>query len=178
MSDINKFVEELEQIVSTADCLKTIVDAGSASMQKLLGNSGLFEENYLNGLLTGHSESTVYYSDKNGFIVQIFAWEGGSQTPIHDHDTWGLMGVYRNQLKVTEYGLVAKEQPGEYALNQTDSYFAGPGSVCYLIPPHEEIHQIANPTGDLTVSIHVYGKRIDEYNIYDPENDQIIHVTV
>jgi predicted metal-dependent enzyme (double-stranded beta helix superfamily) len=175
MFDFNNFVQDLENIVSTADSYKTIIDASSDSMRKLLANDHLLDNNFITDLLHGKAEPTVYKSDDNNFIVQVFVWEGGCGTPIHDHDTWGIMGIYRNQLKVSEYTLKPLDQPDSYYLEKTQTYVADPGAVCYLIPPDEEIHQIVNPTDEVSVSIHVYGKTIDEYNIYDPENDKLIH---
>jgi predicted metal-dependent enzyme (double-stranded beta helix superfamily) len=33
-----------------------------------------------------------------------------------------------------------------------------PGAVSALVPPHDEIHAMYNPTAKNTVEIHVYGK--------------------
>ncbi len=176
MFNFNNFVQELEGIVSSADSYKSIIDASSHSMRKLLANNYLLDDVFINGLLEGSEDCTIYKSDLNNFIVQVFVWEGWAQTPIHDHDTWGIMGIYRNQLKVTEYVLKQLDQHGSYHLDQTQTMVVEPGAVCYLIPPDEEIHQIVNPTDQLSVSIHVYGKTIEEYNIYDLENDKIIRV--
>jgi predicted metal-dependent enzyme (double-stranded beta helix superfamily) len=178
MFNFNNFAQELENIVSSADSYKSIIDASTDSMRKLLANNYLLDNTAISGFLDGSIECTVYKSEHNNFVVQVFVWEGGAGTPIHDHDTWGIMGVYQNQLKVTEYSLKSFEQSENFYLDQTQTFIADPGAVCYLIPPDEEIHQIMNPTDNLSVSIHVYGKSIDEYNIYDLENDKIIHVTV
>jgi predicted metal-dependent enzyme (double-stranded beta helix superfamily) len=178
MYNFSNFTEDLENIVHSADSYKNLINASSESMRKLLANNDLIDNNFISQLLEGSTDCTVYKSNSNGFVVQVFVWEGGAQTPIHDHDTWGIMGIYRNQLKVTEYALKPLEQPGTFYLDQTQTFIADPGAVCYLIPPDEEIHQIINPTETLSVSIHVYGKTIDEYNIYDPENDKIIHRVV
>jgi predicted metal-dependent enzyme (double-stranded beta helix superfamily) len=45
---------------------------------------------------------------------------------------------------------------------------SAPGSTSYLLPPYQEIHAIGNNTDRTTVSVHVYGRDIDEVNVFDP----------
>lgn len=174
MYNFRNFAADLEQIVSSAHSNMDIIRLGAGALRNLLNNNNLFSNEYINGLLDGTEDATVYHSQDNNFIIQVFTWEKNSQTPIHDHETWGIMGIYHNQLQVSEYQLVETSRPGNYDLNETESYYADKGSVCYVLPPDEEIHKVMNPTENLSVSIHIYGKPIKEYNIYDPENDEII----
>ncbi len=178
MYDLSNFVQELEHFVTSAHSYREIIDAGANSMRNLLSNRELISNDFINGLLSGTERPLVYKSDKNKFIVQVFVWESGSETPVHDHDTWGLMGIYQNKLRVSEYDLKPIQNSGSFSLDETQNYIASEGDVCYVLPPHEEIHKISNNSGSLSISIHVYGKTIDEYNIYDLANGQVIHTTV
>lgn len=172
MYNFSNFCSDLEKIIDNSDSYQTVINRGADIMRQLLNNKDLIHSDQIEAIHNGDLDHNVYKSDKNKFIVQIFTWSPGSETPIHDHDnTWALMGIYQNGLRVAEFSFNNND------LKETQNYFANEGGVCYLIPP-EEIHHVSNPTDELSVSIHVYGKNIDEYNIYDLENGKVIHQVV
>ena len=169
----SNFCSDLENIIDTSSSYRDIVERGSSIMQNLVNTPDLISEEHINLLSQGEMDNYVYRSEKNKFVVQIFIWWPTSETPVHDHDnTWGLMGIYKNTLRVAEY------QFNNNNLVETQSYFAKKGEACYLLPPDEEIHHVSNPTENMSISIHVYGKDLTEYNIYDLENGEIIHQVV
>ncbi len=167
MYNFSNFNQDLEQIIDTSNDYKDLLNRGVKIMKKLISNQELFNQEWLDKLMNGEIDCTVYRSDKNKFVVQVFTWSSGSSTPVHDHETWGLMGIYRNSLRVAEYSYHNKN------IGITQEYVAQKGDICYF-PPDEDIHQIENDTNNVSISIHVYGKNIDEYNIYDLENNQVL----
>jgi predicted metal-dependent enzyme (double-stranded beta helix superfamily) len=87
------------------------------------------------------------------FTVVSFVWGPGQSTPIHDHCTWGLVGVLRGA-----------ELSTRYELHDTGLVPTGPaellaqGCVDAVSPTLGDIHQVANArAGETSVSIHVYG---------------------
>ncbi|MBC7475142.1 MAG: cysteine dioxygenase family protein [Candidatus Sericytochromatia bacterium] len=171
MYNFSNFVAELEEIVSKSSSDKEIIHHSSNSMKKLLSNHELIQDEHLSG------EPTIYKSADNGFIIQLFTWSPGCETPVHDHETWGIMGLYENSLKIAEYCFLPIDN-NQTELREIQTYVAEKGDVCYIIQPDEDIHHISNPSDQRSISIHVYGKQIDEYNIYDLENNQVIHKVV
>lgn len=173
MYSFSNFCSDLENIIDTSDSYRNIIDRGSVIMSKLVNTPNLITDEQIDLISHGKMDNYVYRSDKNKFVVQIFTWWPSSETPVHDHDnTWGLMGIYQNSLRVAEYAFENSN------LKEVQHYFATAGQVCYLIPPDEEIHHVSNVTETMSVSIHVYGKDIEEYNIYDLENGEVIHQVV
>jgi len=168
------FAHDLEKVVSFGESYEEIIKESVPCMAKLIRNRNLFTPDYLDGLLNGESNPYLYKSERNEFVVKVFVWEPGSRTPIHDHLTWGLMGIYHNSLKVDEYELLFLDEAGNYDLSLIDSFSAPAGGICSVSPPDNDIHRVCNPTEELTVSIHVYGNRLAEFNVYDLENNQII----
>lgn len=176
MYNFSDFTAELEEIVSKSSSHQEIIHHSSNSMRKLLSNHQLINDSHISGIYDGSVEPTIYKSENNNFIVQLFTWDSGCQTPVHDHDTWGIMGLYENALRIAEYAFLPIDNSTE--LKEIQTYIAEKGDVCYIVPPDEDIHHISNHTDQRSISIHVYGKQIDEYNIYDLENNQIIHKVV
>lgn len=171
------FANELERLLDTTGSYNEIIRNCTMYMKKLISNRELISQQTIDDIMSGSIDNTVYSSKRNDFVVQIFTWNAKSITPVHDHDTWGVMGIYYNKLFVTEYSLTNIDH-NSYDINVSQEYLAKSGDVCYLIPPDEEIHKIENITDSLSISIHVYGKPIKEYNVYDLENGQIIHNVV
>lgn len=169
----NHFIQELEHGIPRAQKPMDLIHTTAQGLQKLLGNDYLFEKHFIRALRDGYTDGNVYESPEHGFIVQVFGWAPGVQTPVHDHQTWGVMGVYQNQLKITEYGLKKTEHPGVFDINPTQEYLAERGSISYVLAPEDEIHHIQNVSEHYSVSIHVYGKKIEDYHIYDLEEGQI-----
>lgn len=172
----NHFIGELEHGIPHANSQMDIIHTVAQSMQKLLGNDYLFENEYIRALRKGWTDGKIYESEHHKFVIYAFGWSPGVETPIHDHLTWGVMGIYLNQLQITEFSLEATDQKGVYDLQSKDKYIADRGSIAYIISPEDEIHHITNPSSDFSLSIHVYGHELSEYNVFDLEEGKITRI--
>jgi predicted metal-dependent enzyme (double-stranded beta helix superfamily) len=73
----------------------------------------------------------------------------GSETPIHDHLAWGLVGLYRGMQDEEIYA----ERDGTLELVEQRSLRAGDFYV--LIPPRDDIHRVRTTSRETSVSIHL-----------------------
>jgi|SRR4249920_530543 len=73
----------------------------------------------------------------------------GSETPVHDHLAWGLVGLYQG----TQDEDIYAEQDGRLELIESRSL--GPGDFYALIPPRDDIHRVRTTSDDTSVSIHL-----------------------
>jgi predicted metal-dependent enzyme (double-stranded beta helix superfamily) len=80
----------------------------------------------------------------------------GQSTPIHNHTTWGVIGVVEGQEREVRYQRVPS---GE--LVEIGTRFNAPGEMSVVIPPRD-IHRIEGAAEGPTVSIHVYGGDVDK----------------
>jgi 3-mercaptopropionate dioxygenase len=174
--DLNHFVRELEAHLPAAQDQMQAVQTVAGAMQKLLSNDQLFSADFVRALREGQTDGQVYHSPNLDFIVQVFGWNPGSETPIHDHETWGVMGIYAAELEIREYDLKPTGQAGQFDLDQKAHYRAGRGAISYIVTPQDEIHHISNPGSEYALSIHVYGNPIGSYHQFDLENGRITRV--
>ena len=86
-------------------------------------------------------------------------WLPGQRTPIHDHVSWCIVGVYEGRERETRYRAV--ETGGERWLEPTGSIDALPGHVEVIVPSVEDIHAVTAVGEGPTISIHVYGADIE-----------------
>jgi len=102
------------------------------------------------------------------FSVVSFVWGPGQRTPVHDHGTWGLVGVLRGVEQTRRYMRLAAGEP----LNPGDVYKLEAGQVDLLSPQQGDIHEVSNALPDrASISIHVYGANIGAVSrhVYEPE---------
>jgi predicted metal-dependent enzyme (double-stranded beta helix superfamily) len=124
-------------------------------LRGLLAQDGwLAPEHQLPGEET-YRQHLLHVSDCRGLSVVALVWRPGQRTPIHDHVSWCVVGVYRGIEREAHYRLAGDR------LVQTASIEAYPGDVEALIPPAENIHLVEAAGDELTISIHVYGADIE-----------------
>lgn len=181
MSVLDHFLTITRQIIlSTPHSPQAIAHQTAVAMDRLLQQhlpsaTGFAEPGSWNGKL-------LYTDERTGYILVLMTWGAGAVTPIHDHGTWGVVGVLSGQLRCTNFvkihpdrntvrgaggqnSLGHSEVPGHdqeevYPVRAVNSFVASPGDVSYLYPPDQEIHQIQNPTEEVVHSLHVYGYNI------------------
>jgi 3-mercaptopropionate dioxygenase len=141
-------------------------DAIAERLRELLAQDGwLAPEHRLPGADT-YRQHLLHVSDCRGLSVVALVWRPGQRTPIHDHVSWCVVGVYQGIEHETHYRLTGD------TLVATETIEAHPGDVEALIPPAENIHAVAAGGTGLTISIHVYGADIERlgssvYRRYD-----------
>lgn len=101
-------------------------------------------------------------------------WHPGQSTPIHDHLTWALIGVYDGEerealFRRTDDG----SNPKIAKIEKVSEKINAKGHVTVL--GHRGIHRVDNISGKQTTSIHVYGRDIGhaERHSYDPITGEI-----
>jgi len=73
----------------------------------------------------------------------------GSETPVHDHLAWGLVGLYRGSQDEEIYA----ERAG--GLDLVERRALEPGDFYALIPPADDIHRVRTTSAETSVSIHL-----------------------
>jgi predicted metal-dependent enzyme (double-stranded beta helix superfamily) len=89
----------------------------------------------------------------------------GDATPIHDHLTWGVVGVYEGTQRDTRYVLRAGR------LHEKSSVRRPSGSVTTLLPPDDDIHFVRSETsGGQAISIFFMGSNMGcrPRHVFDP----------
>jgi predicted metal-dependent enzyme (double-stranded beta helix superfamily) len=106
-----------------------------------------------------YRQHLLHVSDCRRLSVVALVWLPGQRTPIHDHVSWCVVGVYRGVERETHYRLI--ERDGERCLLPVRAVEARAGHVEALVPPAENIHSVEAAGPHTTISIHVYGADIE-----------------
>jgi len=108
----------------------------------------------------------LYGDPLDRFSVVSFVWGPGQKTPVHDHRTWGVVGVLRGAEIGVNYTRAADGSLKASAPERLER-----GEVTAVSPTIGDIHTIANAYDDqVSISIHVYGGNIGRIHraVIDP----------
>ena len=107
-----------------------------------------------------YRQHLLYVSPERDVSIVALVWLPGQTTPIHDHVSWCVVGVYEGRERETRYRAV--EAGYERHLEPVGVVDALPGHVEVLTPDTEDIHMVTAVGERPTISIHVYGADIEK----------------
>lgn len=114
----------------------------------------------------------LHVAPDGSFSIASAVWNVGQGTPVHGHETWGVVGIYRGVEVETRY-----EKPAvadvPLAVEGTDQWGAGQVTVCCTTD--DDVHQVRCGGDQPVVGIHVYGADIGTLprRSYDPETGAV-----
>jgi predicted metal-dependent enzyme (double-stranded beta helix superfamily) len=99
-----------------------------------------------------YARHVIYADPDDRFSILAIVWDRGQMSPIHAHHCWCAVGVYQGLLTETHYREHAAGEPPV----EIGSARRAAGAVTFA-PAGSSIHRIANYSGVLAVSLHIYG---------------------
>jgi predicted metal-dependent enzyme (double-stranded beta helix superfamily) len=104
-----------------------------------------------------YARHLIHCDPLSRFCIVSIVLRPGQSTPIHNHNTWGVIGVVTGREREVRF---RRGDTGQ--LEELETRFNAPGDTAVVIPPRD-VHRIegASPDGEPTVSIHVYGGNVD-----------------
>lgn len=165
------------------DCHKEIADHNTAAdhvetisplMHKLLsGDINFLEEKHYQSDSQHYARNPIYIDPENRLSLYALVWLPDQWTPIHDHGTWGVVGIVEGGLEERNF-IRSDEQPRNamknIKLSRGGSIILTPGSVTSFVPNPDHIHITGNASKQRTVSLHLYGHAMAGFHIYNKES--------
>ena len=117
-----------------------------------------------------YARHPVYLDGDNRLGLYVLVWKQNQWTPVHDHGTWGVVGVIEGMLCEHSY-MWSDDSDNKNPVNlvRGGSTLLSPGSVTSFIPNPDHIHLTGNSDPETLISVHLYGHNMAEFNIYDVE---------
>ncbi|MGE3165896.1 MAG: cysteine dioxygenase [Planctomycetota bacterium] len=168
-------------IATFADCvgeLTHMVETRTGAEARVLGALDIIERTLrtrdqldLSRFVPGtssYARHLIHCDPNNRFCLLALVWKPGQGTPIHDHPSWGVYGVVRNQMRFVNY--IVQRDGDRDRLTMTGAAVTHEGSALTIFPPWADVHRMENPSPDqVSVTLHCYGVEIKEFNIYQLE---------
>ena len=169
---LDQFVGDCRQVISSNHKPAISVEQIVPLMYKLLsGDRSFLKPEHFQSDPDHYARNAIFIDDNNLMSMYALVWQPGQWTPIHDHGTWGVVGVHEGALE--ECGFMRSDQQTGAQLTNIDLVQGGiillpPSAVTSFVPNPDHIHRTGNPSPDKrVVSLHLYGNAMAGFHVYD-----------
>src|SRR6188472_1693690 len=151
---VRSFVAGVREAIAGADSPEAACAAIRPAFQSLLADQAWLPDELAapvpdSGMGGGIGQWLLYRAEDGSLSLFSLVVPPGSETPIHDHLAWGLVGLYRG----TQDEEIYAQRDG--ALELVEQRSLEPGDFYVLIPPRDDIHRVRTTSAETSVSIHL-----------------------
>lgn len=150
-----------------ADC----VHALAPLMLGLIGQAGSFlEPQHYRSEPDHYARNLIYRAPDDSLSLYTLVWLPGHWTPVHDHGSWGVVGVVEGVLEERSYVRLSPDRGRNEGIELARGgvILLGRGAVTSFVPNPDHIHVTGVPQErDRAVSLHLYGRMMSAFNVYD-----------
>jgi predicted metal-dependent enzyme (double-stranded beta helix superfamily) len=151
---VRAFATDVETIIAGAESPEGACDEIRPRFAELLADRDWLPSEYRataaeSGMGGGTAQWLLYRADDGSLSFFSLVVPAGSETPIHDHLAWGLVGLYRG----TQDEEIYRQRDGALELAERRSLV--PGDFYVLIPPRDDIHRVRTTSPEASISIHL-----------------------
>ena len=126
---IDAFIADVKAILAAGEINGDVLERPTAVMRDLAGN------------IHHGRQSGPLYTDESGLTLVRGRFEPDALTPIHNHGSWGIIGVYRGRDRYQIWRrLDDSTGPGPARVELIEERVLEAGDVAILPPPPQDIH--------------------------------------
>jgi 3-mercaptopropionate dioxygenase len=171
---VKQFARDVDAIVRENEDESEVLRHAKSLLERLIRSPGSVPADAFSPRKDRFAMNLIHMPSDEIFSIIGGVWRPGQTTPIHDHLTWALIGVYDGEerealFRRTDDG----SNPKIAKIEKVSERINTKGHVTVL--GHRGIHRVDNISGKPTTSIHVYGRDIGhtERHSYDPVTGEI-----
>jgi predicted metal-dependent enzyme (double-stranded beta helix superfamily) len=151
---VRSFIESVRDVIASAGSASEAVELIRPRFAELLADSSWLPAEYQeavpdSGMGGGIGQWLLFRAGDGSLSLFSLVVPSESETPVHDHLAWGLVGLYRG----TQDEEIFERDGG--ALRLVESRGLEPGDFYALIPPRDDIHRVRTTSAETSVSIHL-----------------------
>jgi predicted metal-dependent enzyme (double-stranded beta helix superfamily) len=151
---VRAFIAEVEDVLQRAASPTEACDTIRPQFTRLLADPDWLPQAFQipapeSGMGGGIGQWLLYRADDASLSLFSLVVPPGSETPIHDHLAWGLVGLYRGTQDEEVYAQRNR------TLELVEQRPLEAGDFYVLIPPRDDIHRVRTTSRETSVSIHL-----------------------
>jgi 3-mercaptopropionate dioxygenase len=151
---VRAFVTSVRAAIAAAATPEEAIASIRPGFADLLADQGWLPAGYAaaspeSGMGGGIGQWLLYRAGDGSLSLFSLVVPAGSETPVHDHLAWGLVGLYRG----TQEEEIYAQRNG--ALELKDQRDLAAGDFYALVPPQDDIHRVRTTSAETSVSIHL-----------------------
>jgi 3-mercaptopropionate dioxygenase len=165
------FVARCEAVVADVEGAADRVTAIAPLMRDLAAESdGFLAAEHFRSDPGHYARNAIHIAPSGNLSLFALVWLPGQWTPVHDHGSWGVVGIVRGVLEERSYMSATGEITADrdIRLKRGGVVLLNPGSVSSFVPNPDHIHMTGVPGGrEACISLHLYGRNMNSFHIYD-----------
>jgi predicted metal-dependent enzyme (double-stranded beta helix superfamily) len=151
---VRAFIAGVRAAIAASASPAAACDAIRPAFGALLADPGWLAPEYArdapeSGMGGGIGQWLLFRAGDRSLTLFSLVVPSGSQTPVHDHLAWGLVGLYRG----TQDEEIFAGEPDALTLRERRALV--PGDFYALLPPRDDIHRVRTTSPETSVSIHL-----------------------
>jgi len=151
---VRAFVAGVEKAFANAASPREACDAITPRFAELLADPDWLPGEFQapapeSGMGGGIGQWLLYRAGDGSLSLFSLVVPPGSETPIHDHLAWGIVGLYQGTQDEEIYAQRSD------ALELVERRLLVPGDFYVLIPPRDDIHRVRTTSAETSVSVHL-----------------------
>jgi 3-mercaptopropionate dioxygenase len=165
---VREFVADVRAAIAGADSPEAACEAIRPRFAALLDDADWLPARYQegdpeSGMGGGIGQWLLFRAADRALTLFALVVPPGSQTPVHDHLAWGLVGLYKG---------TQDEEIFSPSLEPVERRALVPGDFYALLPPRDDIHRVRTTSDVTSVSIHLLTNDTGCVwrHAYDPES--------
>jgi 3-mercaptopropionate dioxygenase len=168
---LQQFIDEaVERSRALSDPSDAVLAIAPLMMQLTAHAQDLLQPQHYRSDPEHYARNLIYCAPDNSLSLYALVWLPGQWTPVHDHGSWGVVGVAEGVLEERSF---VRQSPDN---NRDEGIVLVRGGVVLLpqravstfVPNPDHIHITGVPEyRPRAVSLHLYGRTMSNFNIYD-----------
>ena len=117
-----------------------------------------------------YARNLVYKAPDTSLSLYTLVWLPGQWTPVHDHGSWGVVGVLEGVLEERNYVRLSPDRGTNEGIQLVRGgvILLGRGTITSFVPNPDHIHITGVPPDrSRAVSLHLDGRMMNSFNTYD-----------
>jgi predicted metal-dependent enzyme (double-stranded beta helix superfamily) len=170
---LDAFMTETRAAVARLAELADCVEAVAPLLHRLInGSRDFLKPEHFRARPDHYARNAIHIDDDGGPSLYSLVWTPGQWTPVHDHGTWGVVGIVQGVLEERNLIRVSADdgQNAGIDLRRGGPILLGEGTVTTFVPNPDHIHKTGVPEDRAqAVSLHLYGRAMNSFHVYDVE---------
>ncbi len=179
---VRDFIARIREGISHSSGPEDAVENIKPAFSRLLEDEEWLPEKYQapapeSGMGGGIGQWLIFRSGERDLSLFALVVPSGSETPVHDHLAWGLIGLYKGSQEETVFARRDEETPVRDLEHLAVAFTrnVGRGDFYPLLPPTDDIHRVKTLSEEPSVSIHLLANDTGCVwrHAFDPETAEV-----
>jgi len=162
------FIHDVGLVVDGSDDQYELTERIAPRLSALLASGYRLPPEFVRPSPVRHLTYPLYVASDDSWSLASVVWNMGQRTPVHGHETWGVVGIYSGAEREVRY--LKPTAPAAGALTPAGEQVWMRGQVTVCCTTDDDVHAVVAEGDEPTVGIHVYGGNIGTISrpAYDP----------